>query len=328
MDVLFIGLFNAHEPQQCMRDGLKDLATKNGGQYDEINWVEIRDRSGIAEMRDSLIRQVSELSPDLLFMQIQYPDVIDEETAKAFAHHSGYVVNFTGDVRHPFPLWYIEIGRHLDLTLFTNDHDADFACSQGINAKFLQVGYEHTIYNPEGEKNTNGAEIVFMGNNYADKFPLSGFRKDMVEGLYQRYGNNFRVYGGNWSRVNSENLMFQQEKEAATYRNCKIAINLSHFNYGRYSSDRLFRILGCGAFCLSHRYLHIEKDFTENTHLRTWETFSELYDLIDHYLDDNASAERQEMARAGNLLVEKVGTWSARYDQMMEIINHIPYKIK
>lgn len=250
--------------------------------------------------------------PDLIWLQIQTPNILSPDTARYIASKAK-VVNWTGDVRTPLPQWFIDIGKHIHLTLFTNMHDVNQCRMRGVKADYLQIGFPPKIFKPEGLKRPE-ADIIFMGNNVGS-FPLSGLRKQMVERLTIKYGNKFRAYGINWRGYGSEN---NQEEEAKIYRGCKIAINLSHFDYSRYSSDRIFRIMGAGAFCLSHNYRDIGQEFETGKHLDTWNDLNDLTNKIDHWLAN--PIQREIIAAEGCEHVHKNHNWNNRIEQLMKMI--------
>jgi spore maturation protein CgeB len=151
--------------------------------------------------------------------------------------------------------------------------------------EFLQIGYDPEIYNPFG-KSVNIADIVYMAN-MSSQFPLSGYRNDIVKELKKTYGDRFKCFG---TGREDGNYMGNQEGEANVYRGAKIGINLSHYNYERYTSDRMFRMLGCGLLVLSHNYNGIDKDFTSGRHLIVWNDIHELKSQINFFLEHSVSA--------------------------------------
>lgn len=253
--------------------------------------------------------------PDLVFMQIQTPGIISVDTAKYISSKST-VVSWTGDVRFPTPEWMLEIGKHIHLTLFTNMYDVEVCRKAGIKADYLQIGFPDKIFTPDGPVKENCPDIIFMGNNIGG-FPLSDMRSKMVKELKAHYGSNFGCYGINWGSgivpVNDQHV------EASYYRGCKIAINLSHFNYSRYSSDRLLRAMGAGAFVLSHNYKDIQLDFYNKSHLDIWNDFVDLFYQIDYYL--KSDEERKKIAQYGCKTVHAVDKWSNRVEQLLKMIN-------
>ncbi|MFC1814328.1 PqqD family peptide modification chaperone, partial [Thermodesulfobacteriota bacterium] len=165
--------------------------------------------------------------------------------------------------------------------------------------------------------------VVFMANHYpTSNFPLSEFRKNIAVGLHERYGDRFGLYGQGWQDVlpNVKSLMYQQDIEAETYRKSKMAVNISHFDLSRFSSDRLFRIMACGPLCLCKRYKDCEVDFTDGVHLRYWDTEGQLYELIDYYSKDENNAERERIAKNGNQLVTQHCKWSNRMQELKTLI--------
>jgi spore maturation protein CgeB len=226
----------------------------------------------------------------------------------------GWVVNWTGDVRQPIPQWYYDIGPHVHLTAFSNEHDVRVFHSPEHAADYLQIGIDQDIYK-SGYDPTTAAEIVFMGNNYEDMFPLSQARRDLVEHLMRDFGSKFAVYGDGWPQA--ESLMHSQFLEAQVYNSAKVAINFNHYEIERYSSDRILRILGSGCMCLSQHYPGIEKDFIPGVHLDTFRDLPELTQKVSYYLIK--ANERQRIARAGQELCHKDYTLDAMARNLIDL---------
>lgn len=293
--------------------------------YTFICWTDYQKK--LEELRGKIIDALRERAYDLIFFQIQTADVITPAFCKTLKEilPNVKIVNWTGDVRHPLPAWYLEVGAAIDITLFSNNTDAQTAAAKGVTAGYLQIGFDDAIFKPAVASLFDAPEIVFMGNNYSDTFPLSQLRYDMVTHLHKRYGQRFGVYGGNWKELEKGNLMGKENQEAACYRACRIAINLSHYDYELYSSDRIFRIMGSGAFCLSKMYPGLEKEFTPGVDLGLWHFsnlgFGDLNSKIDYYLDHEE--ERQKIAKTGCELVHNKYTWRNRVEELRKIINLI-----
>lgn len=257
---------------------------------------------------------VDDHNPDLVFLQIQTPGIIDAYTAQYLATKAT-VVNWTGDVRHPTPRWFYDVGRQIHMTYFTNMHDVNVLRKQGINADYLQIGVPDKIFKPDGEKREE-AEIVFMGNNIGG-FPLSPFRINVVDRLSKRYGSRFKAYGLSWGRYGYGHEPNQHE-EAKIYRGAKIGINLSHYDYPRYSSDRILRLMGAGCFCLSHKYQDIEHEFEIGKHLDVWTSLDDLVSKIDYWLERDE--ERSVIAKEGSKHVHANHTWRNRMPEIMKLM--------
>lgn len=251
---------------------------------------------------------------DVVFMQIQNAITAGESTVnrlkwvKRHKDNGSKVISWTGDIRKETPAWMIQFAPYVTTTCFSNMRDVEFMRSKGFNSEFLQIGIDEDIFKPEGEKMTV-PDVIFLANNYGNQFPLSGFRRDLINNL-SRF--NFGVYGNGWSQAKG-NLNTSQYEEAKAYRGCKIAISASHFNVDRYTSDRLFRIIGCGAFPLVHHYTGIEKDFEVGKELITFNSIQDCVKKIEYFLHNDS--EREEIAQNAYLASKRF-----TYDQMVKSI--------
>lgn len=303
MKLLYCGIFNEREQQESLRWALRSICDE----YHEINWATHPDINSF----------LSGNRFDVIFFQVQTDGVLDIEVVRKLRQSGCKMFNFTGDVRKEIPVFYFNMAPFVT-SLFTNKTQADILSAAGFDSYYFQIGYNDHIYTPDIVVPCEySPEIVFMGNNYNGLFELSGFRYDMVMWLKSVYGDKFSVFGSGWPDAVSLNT--DQYKEAQVYRNCKIAVNCSHFNMTMYSSDRLFRILGSSAFCASHRFNGIyAMGFREGEHLKTWETFDHLKAIIDYYLVHDEA--RNKVAKAGHELCVKEYTWMKRMEQLKQLI--------
>ena len=294
------------------QEGLCSALKTLGHEYKEFDWNHELHSLGVRRMRRKLFELSHSYRPDFTFMQIQTEGIIDGITAQ---HLHGFVMNWTGDVRSPVPGWYFDVGRSVNITCFSNMHDVEVLRQHGIATDFLQIGFDPLIFNPQQEK-ISSPEIVFMANHYRH-FPLSGYRRELALFLRNHYGNRFQLFGQGW-RFHTENLNSDQQREAQIYSNCKIAINCSHFDYSRYSYDRIFRIMGSGAFCLTKAYPDLEMDFKDGGHLSVFRDLNHLKELIDYYLVNDG--KRNRIQEEGTKLVHEHHTWMARMKDIREIL--------
>lgn len=304
-----MGLCVAPPPYNAMQQAFID----NCDEYRELS-------TGHPDVNKEAVKICSEFKPDLVFMQIQAENIITPTTVKFIQATGAIVFNWTGDVRDNIPRWMIDFGA--DLTLFSNMRDVkEMNAHKSKVADYLEIGYNENIYCQEGEAK-NIEPIVFFGNSYGSKmFPLSLFRIQMCTYLKEIFKGRFGIYGTGWS-IASGNFNHSQPEEASAYRGAKIAINCSHYEIERYSSDRLLRILGTGTpICLAKHYPGIEEDFTDGTHLRVWRTIEELKDLINYYLDPVNEAERVKIANGGMNIAREKFTFNKMILNTIEIYN-------
>jgi spore maturation protein CgeB len=281
-----------------------------------FDWTTYQSKSSL--LQTNLLNEFNCFKPDFVFMHLQSGEVLDISTIEYMANNS-IVVNWTGDVRYPLPTHYLQIGKIIHSTLFTNMNDVETCLQNGVKADYLQVGYDSTNFTPYGETNIKYQPILFLGSNYSNiiNFPLTNYRNEMVKLLKNRFGNYFGLYGNFWNGFADGNINNYYE-EGKAYRSSKIAINLSHFEYKRYSSDRLYRILGSGAFCLTHYYPEIEKDFTDGKDLVVWKNFNDLIDKINYYLINEE--ERKIIANNGYNKAINNYTWDNFAQNLKKII--------
>lgn len=282
-------------------------AMRNASYYKEIF-------SGHPNLNDQIVRDCEEFEPDIIFIQIQTPGILNISTVKRIRHLCKKIVNFTGDVRSPLPEWYIELGREIDLTLFVSMEDVETARSKGIKADWLQLGFDDQIYNCEVSAKSS-AEIIFTANNY-DHFLLSKNRLEVANALQEEFKERFQLYGSGWKipAINSNNSM---EDQAAIYRGCKIAINYSNFNQSMYTSDRMLRIMGSGAFCLSHEFKDYEKVYTDKENIVVFKSIQDMIEKCYYYLENEK--ERNRIALKGYYLTHKLYTWDLMINNLIKL---------
>lgn len=301
--VLHFALNTPQDNQPALERALRSI-----GPYKQID----RRLYSVEEGARLLQKECDEWDPALVFLQLQTPHALRPEHVQRIKIHGRVVVNWSGDVQIPMPNWYAELGA--DLTLLTNESWVKQLMAQGINAAYLQIGFNQEIFHPWGRKRENTEPIIFLGSDYG-LFPLSQERRDMVNFLRKRYGDKFGCYGTGW-KPPCEKLNWYDE--AAAYRSCKIAIGHSQVELERYTSDRLFRAMGSGAFYLTKRYPEMEEDYHPGVHLDYWEDPDELGGRIDYWLDNDV--ERQDVAFTGSEWVHAEHTWLDQAYRLTELI--------
>lgn len=303
MKIFHLGLCVGPPPFDSMAKAFKANCTE----YRELS-------TGSKNVNSEAIRICEEFRPDIVFMQIQAQNIISIETVKAIRALGAWVCNWNGDIRHNTPQWMIDMAPHIDKTLFTNMRDA----GNVHNGGYLEIGYDPEIYKPKGNA-IQCKPIAFFGNNYgASMFPLSSFRIDMNLRLKREFPYLYGVYGNCWPNVNG-NFNNSQAEEASAYRSVKVAISVSHFEEDRYTSDRIFRILGTGVFCLAKAYPGMP--FQDGVHLRTFNTIPELVELVKRYHTEIHAKERNEIAKRGEEFVRSRYTFDKMVKNLIEIYN-------
>lgn len=274
---------------------------------------------GKEAMRKMLIKQAEELKPDMIFLQIQGSDILDTETFQRLSELS-FTVNYTFDIRHKEQTeWLYALAPVLGLICFSNQRDVDECALRGYeNAIVLQSSVDFEMYRPGDHSERTGA--VFIGNNFEHtslQFPLSIDRREMVEFLQKEFPDQFSVYGNNWKG----SQLAMQKEEIKLYQSAQIAICQNNFEEESYTSDRIWRVMACGAFCLTKYFKGIENLFTRYEELDWWDTLDELKDKLTHYLTN--PEQTALIASIGHRKVSANHSWSARIKDMMAVVNEL-----
>lgn len=281
-------------------------------------------------MRERLIQMAEQMKPDLIFLQIQMSDWLDLETFKRLSKIA-FTVNYTFDIRSVEQTeWLYEVTRHIGLMCFSNQRDVNECYKRGIkNAMCLQSSVDMDVYKPAyldpADEFTMRAEgdnkdVVFIGNNFMNtnhEFPLSVERDIMVRHLQSEFPGQFEVFGNNWDG----SKLIPPKQEIEIYRRSIISIAHNNFNEESYTSDRIWRIMATGSFCLTKYFKGIEKLFTRYVHLDWWESIQELRNAITYYLSNPARVDL--ISATGTKHVRENHTWAARVSEMMLKVNSL-----
>lgn len=291
--ILHIGLCVTSDPTH----GLKVAFQNQSSEYREVNCGDIALNRIVVDM-------TKDFRPDIVFMQIQEAGKIHENTIKHLTDLGAFVINWNGDVRDVTPPWMLALAPLVSSTMFTNMRDVRTVRQYGHKSDWLEIWVDTAIFTNDGQKSDNIKPVVYFGNN-THSFPLSALRNTMCAVLKARQPELFGSYG---SHPGSDgNFNHSQKEEAKAYRGTKIAINVSHYEIERYSSDRLLRILACGTpICLAKRYPKIEDIFVDGIHLKMWDTLEELQTLIDYYMNPSNEEERWYIANNGMEYAKKM----------------------
>jgi len=304
MKILHIGLCVQPKPYNGFQQAFIDVVG-------EENYREIA--TSDKDLNVNTLLLFNEFKPDIVFMQIQAPDIIAHSTCKIMKDAGAFVIDWSGDKRAEVPQWMIDLAPYVSCTSFSNMDDVNTMRSLGFKSDYLEIGYDPEIYKPEGEA-LDMPEIVFMGNNYGrGYFPMSGFRIDMVDFLRQEYGNRFGVYGSGWAYGNG-NFNHSQLEEAKAYRGAKIAINCSHFDSLNYNSDRLLRILGGGTACLSYFHKGMYDTYGGTNYFTNFEN---LKTQIDFYLSNENKLN--ELKVTGEQFVKNTFTFKHQVENIINL---------
>jgi len=298
MKILHVGLCVDYK-----NEGLPFALKEASAFYHEIS-------TGESDLNDKIHKAIDDHEFDIAFFQIQSPGIVHPFVFEQLKAKGIFTVNWNGDCRIGTPDWYFN--TNANLTLFTNTRDVENLRKRGLKSDFLQIGIDPKVFNRHGQSRDH-KKVVFMANNYGNQFPLGQERTILANMLT---GEGYAVYGSYRGSICSLNS--NQLEESIVYNNCDIAINHSHFNEDRYTSDRMFRILASGCMCLSHHYPGIEKDFEIGKHLDAYTNHRDMMNKINHYLGNPEA--RNRIAENGYDYCHATFTYKSMVENLFKLI--------
>lgn len=283
--------------------------------FDTFDWYNRSLNIGLERTKEEFVEFIRQRKPEYTFMQLQNPANMDLETMRKITHHTK-VINWTGDARRnpDWYDWFEAIGKEIFLTLFTNGDDVKLMRSRGVRADYLQVAVDHNWYYPGPSNET--ADIVFSAHNYGKVFENSPLREQVARTLHEAFGDRFKLYGRGWDHIRKTTVS-NCKQEADAYRGAKIGISVSNLNMSRYHSDRLLRIMACGALPISHEFPDFKQDFIEGDDIVIFRSMDDLVAKCNHYLSN--SVDHSRITKNAMRKVARYYTW----DQFCENLNDL-----
>lgn len=300
--------------------GIMEGFRRNGYFVQFFNWQALKIEYGVEGMLERLLATAGQCEPELIFLHIQSPDIIDAETAQALKKIA-FTVIYTFDCREKEKMeWLYELTPYVDLVLFSNVDDVKTSISRGnYNVDVMQSSCDIDLYKPHTSVTGNYRyrPVCFIGGDYSKSnmnFPKAEDRKEMVEFLSKEFPNEFMSYG----MGQQVNRYIHQSDEANIYATDKIAISQNNYARPLYTSDRIWRIMASGCFCLAENFDGLHSLFEIGKHLDTWETLDELKDKINFYLHNES--KRAEIALSGMEHVRNNHSWEKRFAWLKKTI--------
>jgi hypothetical protein len=142
-------------------------------------------------------------------------------------------------------------------------------------------------------------------------------RTEVVETLRSERRERFGLFGSNWADGVSE---VAPSESGEAYRTTRLALSVSVCsNLERYSSDRLFRALACGAPVLMKRFADWGSfGLLHERNVLAWDTLAGARALVQRWLGQ--SEEAREMGRAGAQLAREHHSWGIRMLELYPLI--------
>ena len=319
--VLHLHLATPDDPQAGLVRAMRSL-----GDYVQIDW-----QAAGAGLAAAVLEAANWLRPTLVFMQLQTPGVVSPDLVaklRPLLAPGGVVVTWCGDVagrNSPWTVdWQVPLGQAVDLTLHSSFTHVRALRAAGVNSAYLQIGYDVGQYHP-----VPGAipvhDVCFLGNRYYSPEYLksmrqhdAGLRDAVIGAMSKAFGSRFGLYGSGHAGGQGQ-IALSKAHEA--YHRAKIGLNVSLCNFfDAYSSDRIFRILGCGTLLLAKRFPTNCFGLVHGENCLLWDTPAEAVELARGILAPGREADRARIAAAGAELAQKHHTWEARMGELAALL--------
>lgn len=215
--------------------------------------------------------------------------------------------------------------------VFTPDGDAKSAevfKANGVNHVYIKPGvFKPECYITEAQFVGNTPEqlsVLFVGGG--DKLgspniyghPEWNYRNELIQWLYDTYGERFTKYGHPERTIRNAELN-------ELYANSGVVVGdsvcLGGFTHTHYWSDRVYETIGRGGF-LIHPYIKgLDEEFVDGETIVFYEygNWQMLKDKIDYYLEHDE--EREKIRHAGQAWVRENATYHDRMEQMISLIS-------
>ena len=293
-----------------------ERAFKEHFEVHSVDWQHIRFTNGYDGLKviwETIINECDTFKPDLIFIQIQVSYILTTDQFKELGQRS-FVINYTEDAREDIQ-WMEDAAPHIGLTIFTNQDDVEKLKSKGIfNTAYMPVSYNDVWYRPVPKTDKYYGDIVFIGNNNVNtnlNFPYAQERQDMIEFMYEIFGDRFRAHG-----MGQGFSMLAPAQVIEAYSNCKIVITHNNFKRKGYFSDRGLNALGCGAITVHQHFEGIDGIFGDAPYISSWKTLEGLETICRYYLENNFYGFRTKISQ----YTKENHSWTERVIQIIELI--------
>ena len=331
--VLYVSLATKADPQAGLDRALRALGR---GGFCEVKWYEEYGGQPAA-LAERLVAEAVRLRPTLVFMQLQMPGAVEVSTIqkiRAVSDPRCVVASWNGDVadiNSPWSAeWQVPLGRACDLWLHSSLSHVHVLRGLGVHScMYLQIGFDEKQYATAQHRGAYGETYVacFLGSRYGDdafsrsmKWHDARLRNDAVFAMAEAFGDRFGLYGRGWGRAEK---VVPLDRAHEIYWGSKIGLNVSLANYLEcYSSDRIFRIMGCGALLLTKSFPMMSVlGLRDGDNCVVWETPAEAVSKAKEIFEDED--RRRAIAEVGAKLARERHTWLARMGELSALVQAV-----
>lgn len=247
---------------------------------------------GVNEINAPLLAAAKEAKPDLL------------------------IVNWNGDAHEKGLISpeILECLRHVDLQTVVNAKVLPVYQQEGIKAAYWQIAYKDPVAPYQGQARSH--QVLFLGNCYNEE-------RHAIVNAIRSVGVDVGIYGSCPHATGNTHYDFAHSR--ALYEHCTIAISDVFPNTVGFVSNRLLQALSAGAFVLQQHNEGLSEynGFVEGTHYITWQSPTDLPDLIRLWLSPEKEGERKRIAQAGKEYVRENFSADAQVSKLFDLIREL-----
>ncbi|MEW1679449.1 glycosyltransferase [Streptomyces noursei] len=158
-------------------------------------------------------------------------------------------------------------------------------------------------------------DVVFVGcRAYHEEWP---YRPQLIDWLSETYGDRFTHVGHDGTGLRYGQELNQLLADAKVVVGDSLCLG---YDSPGYWSDRVYELIGRGAFLIHPHVPGLERHFRDGEHLRFYEygNFAQLRSLIDEFLENDE--ERETIRRAGFEHVREHHTYTNRWTEMLRVM--------
>jgi len=321
--VLFVSLQDANEPMEPMRRALE----RSCGVCRAVDW-----RDGdIAAVQGRMLATAHEFRPTVVFLRLQRggspitPQFVEQ--LRSHCAPEAVIVHWNGDQYEmagtPAAAWMVELGRVVDTTLLVNTQEQGVLAHAGVrHPGFLAAGYDPEVYRHRPQPEVR-REVVCLANRHRT---VAGYdRRRALLGQFAAWSEQAVLYGRGWDpQAIRARAMVTRVHESVIYSGAAAALSISmHEDLQRYTSDRLWRMLGCGAVALVEQFPGWNAcGLRDGINCVLWSGWEQLRHLLAWALSDEG-LRQSPMLRQNALELAQHHTWEARALELLAIVDAV-----
>jgi hypothetical protein len=191
--------------------------------------------------------------------------------------------------------------------------DYVFVFHPGFDRQFKDLGHPQAICIPHAVEadlftmvdQSRIYEVGWVGRLNGKEYAT---RRRYVEGLKERF------------IMNEIDRYYSSDEMAEVYQQSKIVVNLSRDDHLHDANLRCFEVMAAGALLITPKPTELsELGFVEGTHYVTFQTESQMYELVEYYLKN--TVERETISQAANILILQQHTYDARAKAILDTVD-------